>query len=77
MSDYSGDPSDLVEVLTNRDATVLQIARDMLTDSGIDCWIFDANLSRMYGPVVYPRLMVHAADVNEARERLHELGFER
>ena len=53
------------------------MAHDLLDGSGIETFIFDDDSSRMLGSTgaVPSRLMVHAADADEARSRLKELGF--
>jgi len=72
------EPDQLTEVFSSLDPTQVQIAHDLLDGSGIEAFIFDDESSRMLGttPAVPVRLMVHAADAGEARERLRDLGFE-
>ena len=74
------EQAELVTVFTNLDATLLQIAHDLLRDAGIESFIFDTETSRMLGifrgrAAVPPRLMVYADRAKEARECLTELGF--
>ena len=68
---------ELTEVFISIDATQVQMAHDLLNGSGIETFIFDDDSSRMLGSTgaVAARLMVHAADADEARSRLKELGF--
>lgn len=70
-------PDELTEVFTSSDPTQVQIAHDLLESSGIESFIFDDESSRILGSTeaVPARLMVHAADADEARARLKELGF--
>jgi hypothetical protein len=71
-------PEELEDVLTSIDPTRMQIARDFLTQAGIECYVFDSEASRMLGTTaaIPSRLMVHADAAEEARKRLKELGFE-
>lgn len=68
---------DLTEVLASIDPMQVRMAHDLLDGSGIETFIFDDDSSRMLGSTgaVPSRLMVHAADADEARSRLKELGF--
>jgi hypothetical protein len=72
------DPDQLEEVLSSVDAMQVEMARDLLAGSGIDCFVFDAASSRMLGSTgaITARLMVHADAAAEARDRLKDLGFE-
>ena len=79
MSSFGDQPSDgLEEVFRSVDPIQVSIARDRLEGSGMECFVFDAAASRMLGSTtaVTARLMVHAEDADEARERLKELGFQ-
>jgi Putative prokaryotic signal transducing protein len=69
---------ELEDVFTSIDPTRMQIARDFLTQAGIECYVFDSEASRMLGTTaaIPSRLMVHADAAEEARKRLKELGFE-
>jgi Putative prokaryotic signal transducing protein len=69
---------ELEDVLTSIDPTRIQIARDFLTQAGIECYVFDSEASRMLGTTaaIPSRLMVHADAAEEARKRIKELGFE-
>ncbi len=71
-------PDQLEEVFNSIDPMEVRMARDLLDGSGIECFIFDADASRMLGSTaaVTARLMVHADAAEEARRRLKELGFE-
>ncbi len=71
-------PEELEDVLTSIDPTRMQIARDFLTQAGIECYVFDSEASRMLGTTaaIPSRLMVHADAAKEARKQLKELGFE-
>lgn len=73
----SQDERQLTEILAVIDPTQARIARDLLEGSGIKCWLFDAESSRMLGTTaaVPVRLGVKPEDVEEARARLKELGF--
>ena len=72
------EPEELKEVLASIDQMQVEIARDLLTEGGIECFIFDEDSSRMLGSAaaVPTRLMVHADDYQEALQALKELGFE-
>ncbi len=72
------DPDELREVLATIDPIQIQIARDMLTEAGIESFVFDTESSRMFGsaPGVPSRLMVHTERADEALQILKELGFE-
>ena len=65
------NPDDLTEVFTSVDPMQVQMAHDLLDGSGIETFIFDDDSSRMLGSTaaVPTRLMVHAADADEARSR--------
>jgi Putative prokaryotic signal transducing protein len=71
------DADELTEVFASIDSTQVQMAHDLLDGSGIRTFIFDDDSSRMLGSTgaVPSRLMVNAADAEEARSRLKELGF--
>jgi hypothetical protein len=71
------NPDDLTEVFTSADPMQVQMAHDLLDGTGIETFIFDDESSRMLGSTaaVPARLMVHAANADEARSRLKELGF--
>ena len=71
------DPNELTEVLASIEPAPIRIARDMLESSGIECFVFDEDSSRMLGSTaaIPSRLMVYAEDAVEARQRLKELGF--
>jgi len=73
--DYA--PDELEEVFASIDSTQTLIARDLLSEAGIDCFVFDSDSSRILGSTaaVTSRLMVHADQAAEARDRLKELGF--
>lgn len=71
------DETELVEVLAGIDPTQMRMARDLLEGSGLECFVFDSENSRMFGssPAMPIRLMVHRDVADEALERLKELGF--
>ena len=71
------DQSELVEVLASIDPTQMRMARDLLEGSGIECFVFDSENSRMFGssPAMPIRLMVHRDVADDAISRLKELGF--
>jgi hypothetical protein len=71
------NPDDLTEVFTSVDPMQVQMAHALLDGGGIESFIFDDESSRMLGSTaaVPTRLMVHAANADEARSRLKELGF--
>jgi hypothetical protein len=71
-------PEELEDVFTSIDPTRMQIARDFLTQSGIECFVFDTEASRMLGTTaaIPSRLMVYADVADEARRQLKDLGFE-
>ena len=71
------DPSELVQVFAAIDPTQMRMARDLLEGSGIPCFVFDRENSRMFGgsPAFPIRLMVHRDVADDAIARLKELGF--
>ncbi len=71
-------PDQLEEVFNSIDPTQVKIAYDLLEGSGLECFIFDSDASRMLGSTaaVTVRLMVHSDAAGEARRRLKDLGFE-
>jgi hypothetical protein len=74
------DADDSLEMIfQSPDPVRVQMARDLLAESGIESFIFDSEAARMLGGTVAiePRLMVRADCAAEARERLAELGFTR
>lgn len=77
MVDDAFNPEELEEIFTSIDPMQVSMARDFLTEAGIEAFLFDDESSRMLGTTaaVPARLMVHADRAVEARERLKELGF--
>lgn len=71
------DPSELVQVFASIDPTQMRMARDLLEESGIQCFVFDRENSRMFGSsAAFPaRMMVHRDVAADAIARLKELGF--
>jgi hypothetical protein len=71
------DQSELVEVFASVDPTQMRMARDLLEGSGIECFVFDRENSRMFGSsLAFPvRMMVHRDVAEDAIARLKELGF--
>jgi hypothetical protein len=71
------DESELVEVFASIDPTQMRMARDLLEGSGIACFVFDRENSRMFGgsPAFPIRMMVHRDVADDAIARLKELGF--
>ena len=76
-SSSSIDESELVAVLASIDPTQMRMACDLLEGSGIPCFVFDGENSRMFGSsAAMPiRLMVHRDVAEDALARLKELGF--
>lgn len=73
----SFSPDDLEQVFASIDPTEVRMARDCVDQGGIESFIFDSASSRMLGTTVAvpSRLMVHAEDAGEARQRLRDMGF--
>lgn len=71
-------PDELEEVFTSVDSMQVEMARDLLKSSGMECFVFDESSSRMLGSTaaIPARLMVRAEDAAEARAALKDLGFE-
>jgi len=71
------DQSELVEVFASIDPSQMRMARDLLEQSGIECFVFDGENSRMFGSsAAFPvRMMVHRDVAEDAIARLKELGF--
>jgi hypothetical protein len=71
------DQSELVEVFASIDSTQMRMARDLLESSGMECFVFDRENSRMFGSsAAFPiRLMVHRDVADDAVSRLKDLGF--
>jgi hypothetical protein len=71
------DESELVEVFASIDAMQMRMARDLLEGSGVECFVFDRQNSRMFGsnPAFPIRLMVHRDHAEDAKKRLQDLGF--
>ncbi len=71
------NPDGLTEVFASIDPMQVRMAHDLLDGGGIEAFVFDDDSSRMLGSTgaVPSRLMVHAADADEARSRLKDLGF--
>ena len=71
------DQSELVEIFASIDPTQMRMARDLLEESGIECFVFDRENSRMFGSsAAFPaRMMVHRDVAEDAISRLRELGF--
>ncbi|MGC1809696.1 MAG: DUF2007 domain-containing protein [Candidatus Binataceae bacterium] len=70
-------PDELEEVFTDVDSTQVQMAYDLLTEAGFECWVFDGDGSRMLGSTIaiLARLMVHRDRAEDARKALKDLGF--
>ncbi|HUY29221.1 MAG TPA: DUF2007 domain-containing protein [Candidatus Binataceae bacterium] len=70
-------PDELEEVFSTIDSTQVQMARDLLSEAGFECWVFDADGSRMLGSTaaIAARLMVHRDRADAARTSLKDLGF--
>ncbi|HUY17885.1 MAG TPA: DUF2007 domain-containing protein [Candidatus Binataceae bacterium] len=77
MADDAFNPEELDEIFASIDPMPVRMARDFLTEAGIEAFIFDGETSRMLGTTaaIPARLMVHADRAAEARQRLKELGF--
>ena len=73
------DSDKLVEVFANNDTTLVHIARDALESVEIESFIFDehSSVGIVYGFRAPMRLMVYADTADEARQCLHDLGFEK
>lgn len=71
------DQNELVEVFASIDPSQMRMARDLLEESGIECFVFDGENSRMFGssPAFPARMMVHRDVAEDAIARLKELGF--
>jgi hypothetical protein len=71
------DESELTEVFASIDPMQMRMARDLLESSGVECFVFDRENSRMFGssPSFPIRLMVRADVAEDARTRLKDLGF--
>lgn len=70
-------PDELEEVFSSIDSMQVQMARDLLSEAGFECWVFDGEGSRMLGSTVaiLARLMVHRDRAEDARQSLKDLGF--
>jgi len=81
MTDRPNPPSpdELEEVFTSADSMQVEMARDLLQSSGMECFVFDESSSRMLGSTaaIPARLMVRTEDAAEARAALKDLGFEK
>ena len=75
----SVDESELTEIFASIDPTEMRMARDLLEGSGIQCFVFDRENSRMFGnsPALPARMMVHHDVAEDAKKRLHDLGFDK
>jgi hypothetical protein len=71
------DESELVQIFASIDPMQMRMARDLLEGSGIECYVFDRENSRMLGsnPAFPIRMMVHRDVADDAFARLKELGF--
>jgi len=80
MTDTTNPPpaDELEEVFSSVDSMQVEMARDLLQSSGMECFVFDESSSRMLGSTaaVPTRLMVRTEDAAEARGALKDLGFE-
>jgi hypothetical protein len=80
MADTPNPPAsdELEEVFTSADSMQVEMARDLLQSSGMECFVFDESSSRMLGSTaaIPARLMVRTQDATEARAALKDLGFE-
>ena len=64
-------------LLQTNDPVLLSFAQSLLGDAGIECTVFDANISILEGSIgVFPRrLIVSAKDLLQARRVLQEAGL--
>jgi hypothetical protein len=71
------DLTEFEEVFASIDSTQMLMAKDYLTNEGLQVFVADEEASRMLGSTsaVMSRLMVHADAVPEARRILKDLGF--
>jgi hypothetical protein len=71
------DETELVQIFASIDPMQMRMARDLLEGSGIECYVFDLQNSRMFGnsAALPTRLMVHRDVADDALARLKELGF--
>jgi len=65
----------LREILRSNDLVLLSYAQHLLAEAGVECTVFDANVSAVEGSIgAFPRrLMVREADEAAARATLSEL----
>lgn len=66
------------ELLRTTDPTLVPFAEALLSGEGIDCVVFDGNMSVMEGGIgAFPRrVMVHRSDLHRARIVLRDNGIE-
>ncbi len=63
------------EILKTNDLVLLSYAQHLLAEAGVECAVFDANVSAVEGSIgAFPRrLVVHDEDIGRARIALAEL----
>lgn len=66
----------MVEIERLSDPVRLSMLRAVLTDAGIDTWVFDEAAGALFGGAIRSRLMVETDDERQARRVIRELGLE-
>ena len=67
----------MITLLQTNDPVLLSFAQALLSEAGIECVVFDGNISMVEGGIgAFPRrLVVHGDDAPRARIALWEAGL--
>jgi len=65
----------MVEIERTLDVVRLSVLRSVLTDAGIEHFVFDAGAGGLWRGAIPSRLMVHDADLELARRAIGQAGL--
>jgi hypothetical protein len=65
----------MVEIERTMDVVRLSVLRSVLTDVGIDTFVFDSGAGGLWRGAIPSRLMVHDHDLELARHAIEQAGL--
>jgi hypothetical protein len=65
----------MVEIERTMDAVRLSVLRSLLTDAGIESFVFDAGAGALWNGAIPTRLMVRDEDAELARRAIEQAGL--